>query len=57
MGYRVKRERIPMIRISQISDWKMSCAVGKCGHCKINETYVRLEGPVFHYAKAKELFD
>ena len=35
---------------------KMSCAVGKCGHCKINETYVCLEGPVFNYTKAKELF-
>lgn len=36
---------------------KMSCAVGKCGHCKINETYVCLEGPVFNYTKAKDLFD
>ena len=36
---------------------KMSCAVGKCGHCKINETYVCLEGPVFNYIKAKELLD
>jgi anaerobic sulfite reductase subunit B len=36
---------------------KMSCAVGKCGHCKINETYVCLEGPVFNYAKAKALID
>lgn len=36
---------------------KMSCAVGKCGHCKINETYVCLEGPVFNYTKAKQLFD
>ena len=34
---------------------KMSCAVGKCGHCKINE--ICLEGPVFNYSKAKELFD
>ena len=36
---------------------RMSCAVGKCGHCKINETYVCVEGPVFNYTKAKELFD
>ncbi|MBU3112631.1 anaerobic sulfite reductase subunit AsrB [Clostridium lacusfryxellense] len=36
---------------------KMSCAVGKCGHCKINETYVCLEGPVFNYSKAKDLLD
>lgn len=36
---------------------KMSCAVGKCGHCKVNETYVCLEGPVFNYSKAKDMFD
>ncbi len=36
---------------------KMSCAVGKCGHCKINETYVCLEGPVFNYSVSKNLFD
>ncbi len=36
---------------------KMSCALGKCGHCKINETYVCLEGPVFSYEKAQALFD
>lgn len=36
---------------------KMSCAVGKCGHCKINETYVCLEGPVFNYVTAQALLD
>ncbi|AKL93928.1 anaerobic sulfite reductase subunit B [Clostridium aceticum] len=36
---------------------KMSCAVGKCGHCKINETYVCTDGPVFNYTKAKDLVD
>lgn len=36
---------------------KMSCAVGKCGHCKINETYVCLEGPIFNYSKAKNMID
>lgn len=36
---------------------KMSCSVGKCGHCKINETYVCLEGPVFNYTRAKGLLD
>ncbi|MBE5970284.1 MAG: anaerobic sulfite reductase subunit AsrB [Lachnospiraceae bacterium] len=33
---------------------KMCCGAGKCGHCKINDTYVCLEGPVFNYAEAKE---
>lgn len=36
---------------------KMSCAVGKCGHCKINETYVCLEGPIFNFTKAKGMLD
>lgn len=36
---------------------KMSCGIGKCGHCKIDETYVCVEGPVFKYEKAKKLID
>lgn len=36
---------------------KMCCGVGKCGHCKIDDTYVCLEGPVFNYTKAKNLMD
>lgn len=36
---------------------KMCCGVGKCGHCKIDDTYVCLEGPVFNYVKGKELVD
>jgi len=36
---------------------KMACAVGKCGHCKINETYVCLEGPIFNYTQAQNLLD
>jgi len=36
---------------------KMSCGIGKCGHCKIDETYVCLEGPVFNYIKAKKMID
>lgn len=36
---------------------KMSCAVGKCGHCRIDETYVCLDGPVFPYTIARDLVD
>ena len=36
---------------------KMSCAVGKCGHCRIDEVYVCLDGPVFPYAVARDLVD
>jgi anaerobic sulfite reductase subunit B len=48
---------VPEEKIWVSFERKMSCAVGKCGHCKINETYVCLEGPVLHYPKAKQLFD
>ena len=36
---------------------KMCCGVGKCGHCKMDDTYICLEGPVFNYTKAKNLID
>lgn len=36
---------------------KMSCSVGKCGHCKIGGVYVCQEGPVFNYVQAKNLID
>lgn len=34
---------------------KMCCGVGKCGHCKIDDTYICLDGPVFNYKEAKHL--
>lgn len=36
---------------------KMSCAIGKCGHCRIDEVYVCLDGPVFPYTVARDLVD
>ncbi len=36
---------------------KMCCGIGKCGHCKIDDTYVCLDGPVFRYTKGKDLID
>ena len=36
---------------------KMCCGFGKCGHCKINDTYICLDGPVFNYAESKNLID
>lgn len=35
----------------------MSCGIGKCGHCRIDSTYVCIDGPVFNFAKAKHLSD
>lgn len=48
---------VPQEKIWVSFERKMSCAVGKCGHCRIDETYVCLEGPVFNYVKAKDLID
>lgn len=36
---------------------KMCCGLGKCGHCKINDVYVCVDGPVFPYTKGKTLID
>jgi anaerobic sulfite reductase subunit B len=36
---------------------KMCCGLGKCGHCRINDAYVCLNGPVFNYSRGKNLID
>lgn len=36
---------------------KMCCGIGKCGHCKIGDAYVCLDGPVFNYTRGKHLVD
>ena len=36
---------------------KMCCGIGKCGHCKINNKYICLDGPVFKYTDGKNLID
>lgn len=36
---------------------KMCCGLGKCGHCKVNDIYICLDGPVFNYTKGKTLID
>lgn len=36
---------------------KMCCGIGKCGHCKIDDIYVCLDGPVFNFSKGRHLFD
>lgn len=51
------KNQVDPARIWVSFERKMSCAVGKCGHCKIDETYVCLEGPVFNYTVAKDLLD
>ncbi|MFA6449876.1 MAG: FAD/NAD(P)-binding protein [bacterium] len=34
---------------------RMKCGIGKCGHCQINHTYVCQDGPVFNYAKIRDM--
>ena len=36
---------------------KMCCGLGKCGHCRIGDKYVCIDGPVFPYNEAKALLD
>lgn len=48
---------VPPEKIWVSFERRMSCAVGKCGHCRIDEVYVCLEGPVFNYAATAHLFD
>lgn len=49
--------QVPEEKIWMSFERNMSCAVGKCGHCRIDETYVCLDGPVFNYTVAKNLVD
>ena len=36
---------------------KMSCGIGKCGRCNVGPYYVCKDGPVFSYAKIKDIPD
>lgn len=36
---------------------KMCCGLGKCGHCKMDDVYICLDGPVFNYSVGKNLID
>lgn len=48
---------VPEKQIWVSQERKMCCGIGKCGHCKINDTYICLDGPVFNYVENKELVD
>lgn len=36
---------------------KMCCGIGKCGHCRMGDKYICLDGPVFNYTEGKNLVD
>ena len=46
---------IPDDQIIVSLERRMKCGVGKCGHCQMNDIYVCQEGPVFKYARIKNL--
>lgn len=48
---------VPEEKIWMSLERKMSCAIGKCGHCRIDATYVCLDGPVFNYTIGQKLVD
>lgn len=48
---------VPEDKIWVSYERRMSCAVGKCGHCRIDDVYICLDGPVFNYSQAKYLVD
>ena len=50
-------KRVPKEKIIVSFERRMSCGVGKCGHCKINDSYVCTDGPVYRYSQAERLID
>jgi anaerobic sulfite reductase subunit B len=48
---------LPETAITVSMERRMSCGIGKCGHCKIDDTYVCLDGPVMPYTHAARLLD
>ncbi len=56
-GIEVAKLGVPEEKIWVSFERKMSCAIGKCGHCRVDEVYVCLDGPIFNYTQAKNLID
>lgn len=57
VGLELEKQGYDVNKIWMSFERKMSCAIGKCGHCRIDEYYVCLDGPVFPYTIAKDLVD
>lgn len=53
----ILKRNVPEENIWISHERKMCCGLGKCGHCKMDSTYICLDGPVFNYAKGKDLID
>lgn len=48
---------LPEEKIWVSQERKMHCGLGKCGHCKIEDSYVCIDGPVYNYAEVEQLKD
>lgn len=48
---------IPVDNIWVSFERLMSCGLGKCGHCKIDSTYICVDGPVMNLSHAATLID
>jgi anaerobic sulfite reductase subunit B len=48
---------VPKDQIIVSMERRMSCGIGKCGHCKVDSCYACLDGPVFRYSEAEKLID
>jgi len=53
----LRENGVELERIWVSYERRMSCGIGKCGHCKINDRYVCLDGPVFNLTDAQWLLD
>lgn len=53
----LQNAEVPDDKIWVSYERNMSCGIGKCGHCRIDSSYVCVDGPVFNYATAKNLID
>ena len=60
----MKFSTLELVKIGFLEDniWisqerKMCCGIGKCGHCRINDVYVCVDGPVFNYVKERTFID
>ena len=53
----LKKKGFTDANITVSHERKMCCGLGKCGHCRVNDHYICLDGPVFSYEVAKDFVD
>ena len=53
----LKKKGFADANITVSHERKMCCGLGKCGHCRVNDYYICIDGPVFSYEVAKDFVD